>query len=42
MFNNIFFPLQSINAFLDKQSMLFIETADMLAVMSRETLVNAR
>lgn len=32
----------SINAFLDKQSMLFIEMADMLAVMSRETLVNAR
>ena len=31
-----------IMAFLDKQSMLFVETADMLARMSRETLVNAR
>lgn len=29
-------------AFLDKQSMLFVETADMLARMSRETLVHAR
>ncbi|KFM63332.1 Mediator of RNA polymerase II transcription subunit 14, partial [Stegodyphus mimosarum] len=32
----------AIMAFLDKQSMLFVEMADMLAVMSRETLVNAR
>ncbi|XP_014256171.1 mediator of RNA polymerase II transcription subunit 14 [Cimex lectularius] len=31
-----------IMAFLDKQSMLFVETADMLARMSRETLVHAR
>ncbi|XP_055376744.1 mediator of RNA polymerase II transcription subunit 14 [Condylostylus longicornis] len=31
-----------IMSFLDKQSMLFIETADMLARMSRETLVRAR
>lgn len=29
-------------SFLDKQNMLFIETADMLARMSRETLVRAR
>lgn len=29
-------------AFLDKQSMLFVETADMLARMARETLVQAR
>lgn len=28
--------------FLDKQSMLFVETADMLARMARETLVHAR
>lgn len=28
-------------SFLDKQNMLFIETADMLARMSRETLVRA-
>ncbi|XP_028968942.1 mediator of RNA polymerase II transcription subunit 14 [Galendromus occidentalis] len=28
--------------FLDKQNMLFVETADMFAVMSRETLVQAR
>lgn len=32
----------AIMAFLDKQSMLFVEMADMLAMMSRETLVNAR
>ncbi|XP_071034254.1 mediator of RNA polymerase II transcription subunit 14 isoform X1 [Parasteatoda tepidariorum] len=32
----------AIMAFLDKQSMLFVEMADMLSVMSRETLVNAR
>ncbi|KAL1123440.1 hypothetical protein AAG570_002520 [Ranatra chinensis] len=31
-----------IMAFLDKQSMLFVDTADMLARMSRETLVHAR
>ncbi|XP_063699988.1 mediator of RNA polymerase II transcription subunit 14 [Culicoides brevitarsis] len=31
-----------IMSFLDKQSMLFIETADMLARMAREILVNAR
>lgn len=29
-------------AFLDKQSLLFVETADMLARMARETLVHAR
>lgn len=28
--------------FLDKQSMLFVDTADMLARMARETLVHAR
>lgn len=28
--------------FLDKQSLLFVETADMLARMARETLVQAR
>lgn len=33
---------QRIMAFLDKQSMLFVETADMLARMARETLVQAR
>lgn len=31
-----------IMSFLDKQSMLFVETADMLARMARETLVGAR
>lgn len=31
-----------IMAFLDKQSSLFVETADMLARMARETLVQAR
>lgn len=31
-----------IMSFLDKQNMLFVETADMLARMSRETLVRAR
>lgn len=30
-----------IMAFLDKQSLLFVDTADMLARMARETLVNA-
>lgn len=30
-----------IMAFLDKQSLLFVDTADMLAKMSRETLINA-
>jgi mediator of RNA polymerase II transcription subunit 14 len=33
---------QKIMSFLDKQSMLFVETADVLARMSRETLVHAR
>ncbi|GFY70164.1 mediator of RNA polymerase II transcription subunit 14, partial [Trichonephila inaurata madagascariensis] len=32
----------TIMSFLDKQSMLFVEMADMLSLMSRETLVNAR
>ncbi|XP_003737168.2 mediator of RNA polymerase II transcription subunit 14 [Galendromus occidentalis] len=32
----------SIVNFLDKQSMLFIETADMFAMLSRDTLVQAR
>lgn len=31
-----------IMAFLDKQAMLFVDTADMLARMARETLVHAR
>ena len=31
-----------ISNFLDQQAMLFVETADMLARMSRETLVHAR
>ncbi|XP_017775770.1 PREDICTED: mediator of RNA polymerase II transcription subunit 14 [Nicrophorus vespilloides] len=31
-----------IMAFLDKQSLLFVDTADMLARMARETLVQAR
>lgn len=31
-----------IMAFLDKQSMLFVDTADMLARIARETLVHAR
>lgn len=34
--------LQHIMNFLDKQSMLFVDTADMLARMARETLVHAR
>jgi hypothetical protein len=33
---------QHIMAFLDKQSLLFVDTADMLARMARETLVHAR
>lgn len=33
---------QHIMSFLDKQSMLFVDTADMLARMARETLVHAR
>ncbi|XP_022785059.1 mediator of RNA polymerase II transcription subunit 14-like isoform X3 [Stylophora pistillata] len=33
---------QAISTILDKQSMLFVDTADMLARMSRETLVKAR
>lgn len=32
----------SIMAFLDKQSMIFVETADSLSRMARETLVHAR
>ncbi|KAG1686097.1 Mediator of RNA polymerase II transcription subunit 14 [Nymphon striatum] len=32
----------SIMAFLDKQSMLFVDTADMLSRLARETLVTAR
>ncbi|XP_037511801.1 mediator of RNA polymerase II transcription subunit 14 [Rhipicephalus sanguineus] len=32
----------SIVGFLDKQNMLFVETADILAMMARETLVQAR
>lgn len=38
---NLFY-LQHIMAFLDKQSLLFVDTADMLARMARETLVHAR
>ncbi|KAJ8973062.1 hypothetical protein NQ317_018790 [Molorchus minor] len=34
-------PLRIMN-FLDKQSLLFVDTADMLARMARETLVQAR
>jgi hypothetical protein len=34
--------LQRIMGFLDKQSLLFVETADMLSRMARETLVQAR
>lgn len=33
---------QTIVAFLDKQSLLFTETADVLAKMARESLVQAR
>ena len=33
---------QAMSTILDKQSMLFIDTADMLARMSRESLVKAR
>ncbi|KYN27989.1 Mediator of RNA polymerase II transcription subunit 14 [Trachymyrmex cornetzi] len=33
---------QHIMAFLDKQSLLFVDTADMLARMARDTLVHAR
>ena len=40
IFKSIF--LQSIVSFLDQQSMLFVETANNLARMARETLVNAR
>lgn len=36
------FAFQHIMAFLDKQSLLFVDTADMLARMARETLVHAR
>ena len=34
--------VQAMSTILDKQSMLFIDTADMLARMSRESLVKAR
>ena len=34
--------LQMILSFLDQQSMLFVDTADRLALMARETLVLAR
>ena len=37
-----FFSQQEIVSILEQQSMLFVETADTLAKMSRETLVNAR
>jgi len=40
--NILFFCDQHIMAFLDKQSLLFVETADMLARIARETLVHAR
>ncbi|EDO35223.1 predicted protein [Nematostella vectensis] len=33
---------QAISTFLDQQSMVFVDTADMLARMARETLVQAR
>lgn len=36
------FKWQHIMNFLDKQSMLFVDTADTLARMARETLVHAR
>lgn len=39
---SVFFAFQAISTILDKQSMLFVDTADMLARMSRETLVKAR
>ena len=43
---NLFFSslslVQAMSTILDKQSMLFIDTADMLARMSRESLVKAR
>jgi len=39
---NISLYFQHIMAFLDKQSLLFVDTADMLARMARETLVHAR
>lgn len=42
MFRGFPFCFQAISTILDKQSMLFIDTADMLARMSRETLVKAR
>ena len=38
----IILNFQAISTILDKQSMLFVDTADMLARMSRETLVKAR
>ena len=31
-----------ISSFLDQQAMLFVQTADALASLSRETLVQAR
>lgn len=39
---SVFCAFQAISTILDKQSMLFVDTADMLARMSRETLVKAR
>jgi mediator of RNA polymerase II transcription subunit 14 len=38
----IFVRFQLIMNFLEKQSMLFVETADLLTKMARETLVHAR
>lgn len=37
-----FSSFQLISSFLDQQAMYFVETADMLARMSRETLIHAR
>jgi Mediator complex subunit MED14. len=42
MFILLYFCFQRIMAFLDKQSMLFVDTADMLARVARETVVHAR
>ena len=38
----VIFFFQMISNFLDQQAMLFVDTADMLAKMSRVTLVRAR
>lgn len=40
--HSLLFTFKAISTILDKQSMLFVDTADMLARMSRETLVKAR